>query len=138
MDFWPVFYKESLGSPWVISPQGEAVIIPEPQTPYVFLSRPLKDKSFQTMMEKMAVALKLESTQLTFLFSEEKPEELINPWNRSKKIMVFTDHAPLGLGIFFGSGKHQLMWTHSVERLHQQTELKKETWEHLKSFVSLK
>lgn len=135
MDFWPVFFKESLGSPWVIQPEGVATPIVEPQTQFVFLSKPLKSDALHNMIQRMAVAVKLGPEDLSFIFSEENFNELVRSWSQAKRIMIFSDEAP-SMGYFLTEGDQQIMWTHSLEALKQKTELKKETWEHLKKFVS--
>jgi hypothetical protein len=141
MDFWPAYFKESLGEPWLIQPEGQIAAVgtvQEPQQAIIFLTTPLEDPSLQVMMEKMVSAIKLSAHQVAFEYKEVAQFEEVSQWSSAKKIMVFgKEFFPQSLGSKFMMGVHQVLVTHSLSDLKHQPELKKETWEHLKSFAKL-
>lgn len=140
MDFWPAYFKASLGEPWVIQPEvvnaPQSEII-EPLAPVVFVTKPLSQDSLMLMMEKMVLAIKLSAGDVSFEFSEDLSLSAVSQWESPKKVMVFGSDFQSSFGKVESLGACKVIVTHSLDDLNANPNLKKETWEHLKKFAKL-
>lgn len=139
MGFWDVFIDESLQKPWVIGPEEPTSPGPqEPVTDKVFIvSQGLSDDLY-VMISKMILALKYKAEDVTILEVDGFNVDFIQEWQTSKKILFFGQSFPGTFGEFSHLFGNQILTTHDLESLKDNIELKKQTWEHLKRYASLK
>ncbi len=138
MEFWQVYQKESLSSPWLIAPQQiENNLQTWPDQSLLFVIEPTQDPELLEMAQKMRSAIKL--TERLLAITEVHPNDLANFKNDVflKKMIFFGSDYPGLLGEIIHWQGHQVMKTYSLMELQNHPELKKETWSHLKQFAGL-
>ena len=142
MDFWSVFFDESLQSPWVIEPkkvadvQGETGVLVS--TPYAFVFSGDPDQTTSVMLSKMVLAIKLSPEEVTLAEWDGEEMNELKMVGEPKKILFFGSHFPGSFGQVRNWYGHQVIQTHSLSQLVSSPDLKKETWFHLKKFASLR
>lgn len=138
MNFWDVFYAESLQSPWVIRPENlasdEKKIV---KTEYAFIVEPgLGSEAFE-MLSKMILAIKLEPDQVTLQELTVHEIDQLQMVGEPKKVLFFGNGFPGTFGQVRNWYGHQVVQSHKISALMENPELKKETWNHLKKYASL-
>lgn len=139
MEFWSEFIKESLYSPWLLKAVLESDAKPWVLHNHkVFVVEAGLDNEASEMLQKMIAALKYKQEEVTVLESQAQLEENLQNLSESKKILFFGNDFPGHFGEFQNWSGHRILQTHSVADLLRRPELKKQTWQHLKSYASLK
>ncbi len=158
MDFWSVFFKESLQNPcWEIF-RGQVSVnggqerisgrmtdsratlfqggskTPFPDTFRIFVFPPDTSAELHAMMEKMVSALGYKPDEVSFLGLSEKELDKIENSQGSRNILFFGDQYPGLFGEFVEWSGHKIMKTHGLDLLKEQPELKKKTWGHLQKY----
>ncbi len=136
MDFWSQYITESLQSPWFIKTESEASQ-PVLQKRIFVVSDELPDEAF-TMLGRMIAALKYGPEEVTVLSDGPDDVETLEALDESRWILFFGEEFPGRFGETLHWAGHQVIQTHGLQSLLRNPDLKKQTWQHLKNFASLK
>ena len=135
MDFWSVYFEESLGSPWVVQSQTrEEFVSSTPSADWVFVTFPVGEH-LKAMMDRMVCALGYETYEVDFYNTSDTSLGFLEAWGEPKKVFIFGNQFSPCLGQPMDWYGHKIMVTHSLEVLEKTPRLKGETWSHLKAFL---
>lgn len=136
--FWNTFLAESLQKPWRILPETSVdTQLPIPKAPYVFIFTEAMVPEKLEMLNKMVAALQWSTKNVQILNISLDQLNDLTAWSESKAILFFGDEFPGDLGVIKNWYGHRMGLTHSLQKLLDQTELKKQTWQHLKDFAGI-
>jgi len=136
--FWDIFLTESLQKPWRVLPKPTADSqIPMPIAPYVFVFRETMSDEKEEMLSKMVKALKWSNQKVQILNITLDHVEDLTTWSDAKGILFFGVDFPGDFGLIKNWFGHRIGKTYSLQNLLDQTELKKQTWQHLKNFAGI-
>ena len=135
MDFWGHYLTESLYSPWLVLPEGESV--PPIRTQKVFVYQGDLSDAAATMLSKMVAALNFPHDSVTIMATDSEPFASLQDQPPGLKLVMFGTELPGRFGEAIHWAGHQVVQTHSLEKLLAKPDLKRETWHHLKMFASL-
>jgi DNA polymerase III psi subunit len=138
LDFWSLYMRESLQSPWVILPEREAVSVEvvEPGQKFVFVTGLLNGDE-EALLAKIVAAVKLTDKQLICLQGDSELVQAIGHWSRAHQILFFGDSFPGNFGMSKSWNGQTICRTHSLASLLNQPDLKRQTWQHLKDWVGM-
>ena len=136
--FWDTFLSESLQKPWRILPETPVgVQIPMPAAPYVFVFQETMTPEKEEMLSKMVSALKWSEQNVHVLNISFEQLDDLTAWSKPKGILFFGLDFPGDIGVIKNWFGHRMGQTHSLQSLLDRTELKKQTWQHLKDFAGI-
>ncbi len=154
MDFWSVFFKESLQTPWMWEslqtrvsvntgiPDSQVTLIQRVSQSFsknfrVFVFPPDISEELHGMMKKMVFGLGYKSDEVSLLGLSVEGLDGLENCQKSGRVLFFGDQYPGLFGEFVHWSGHKIIKTHGLDLLKSQPELKKETWEHLKKYGSV-
>lgn len=97
----------------------------------------LSDQGYE-MLGKMVAALKFKPHEVSFVEDSEDLLTNLENLSDSKNILFFGETFPGHFGEIQNWFGHQVIQTHSMDRLLAKPNAKKATWAHLKTYAGLK
>ncbi len=136
--FWDTFLAESLQKPWRIQQvRSIETQLPIPKAPHVFVFTETLGPEKVEMLNNMVIALKWSANNVQILNIKLEQLDDLTVWPEPKAILFFGDEFPGDIGVIKNWYGHRMGQTHSLQKLLEQTDLKRQTWQHLKDFAGI-